>query len=142
MRSVEVAEDIASAVFVRMVEQFDQLKGQETGKVGCWLYGTASNMMASYLLEQRKQHEAAGQLFRWEKHVQAPPTAEPMDWPLLYEAVSKLSPDDQQLLMMRFAEGLETSDIAESLQLNHSTVRSRLSRAVQSLRAQLDESFR
>jgi RNA polymerase sigma-70 factor (ECF subfamily) len=57
----------------------------------------------------------------------------------LERALGKLEPDDRGLLAMRYAAGLDSTDIAAQLGMSASGVRSRLSRLVDRLRKDLDD---
>jgi len=52
----------------------------------------------------------------------------------LYAAISKLSPDQRAVLMLRYSEGFETTQIAEILGVPDGTVKSRLHRTLNQLR--------
>ena len=68
-----------------------------------------------------------------------------MLWPgverkeLLLAGLSKIPIDDQIALELAYFEGMEGDDIARVLEINANTVRSRLSRARDKLRAALAE---
>ena len=55
----------------------------------------------------------------------------------LREALRALTPDDRKLLAMRYAAGLDSSEIGQQLGISASGVRSRLARILERLRADL-----
>ena len=57
----------------------------------------------------------------------------------LKRAVAKLSARDQDLLAMRFAAGLDSSEIGAQAGMSASGVRSRLARLLERLRTELDD---
>ena len=57
----------------------------------------------------------------------------------LKRAVAKLSARDQDLLAMRFAAGLDSSEIGAQAGMSASGVRSRLARLLEHLRTELDD---
>ncbi|KKL21561.1 hypothetical protein LCGC14_2444210, partial [marine sediment metagenome] len=57
--SRQLAEDAASAVFLRLVEQYPTLRGRSQQEIRNWLYGTASNVVARYLRDARRRKEIA-----------------------------------------------------------------------------------
>lgn len=56
----------------------------------------------------------------------------------LARALQMLNPDERSLLALRFAAGLDSSEIAAQLGMSASGVRSRLSRLIDRLRTELD----
>lgn len=108
-----------------------------------WLYGTASNVAASMLLDARHQQQITEELTRQrlESAGDDDERGSRLDWPVLYKAIAKLKPRQQDLVVLRFFHGLETADIAEALGMNHATVRVEISRAVQSLKRTLEGAF-
>ncbi len=57
----------------------------------------------------------------------------------LETAMGRLSPEHNEVLMLRFADGQSYEEIAETLQISLGTVKSRINRARRELRARLDE---
>lgn len=54
--------------------------------------------------------------------------------PELHEALAQLSTEDKDIVLLSVVAGYKTREIAEMLSLNHSTVRSRLSRALEKMK--------
>jgi len=141
--SKHLAEDATSAVFLRLVEQYPTLKGKGRRKIRSWLYGTASNVVARYLRNARRRRDILAELAR---EREGGPAAGPdgngrLDWPLLYEAIGKLKRRQQEIIVMRYFQGLQTSAIAEALGMKDVTVRVQLSRAVRKLGSELEMPF-
>ncbi len=57
----------------------------------------------------------------------------------LEQALSVLSPDERQIVMMRAVSGIGSLEISETLGISHATVRSKYSRALAKLKNILDE---
>ncbi len=69
----------------------------------------------------------------------APPPADHLDvYPSDFVDLSKLTVDQRAVLFLRFVEGRDTDEIAEVLGLSPDAVRARSSRAIRSLRLELD----
>jgi len=139
----DLAEDATSAVFLRLVEEYPTLRAKSGPEIRSWLYGTASNVMASYLREARRHREILAEVGRQRKGRLAhglSPEDKP-DWPALYEAMSKLDRRQQDILILRYFQGLETLVIAQVLGMKHVTVRVRLSRAAKKLKRLLETSL-
>lgn len=140
--SRQLAEDAASAVFLRLVEQFSLISGKSDQEVRYWLYGTASNAVAALLRDRRRRDETLADVARARQTLGDRDTCtDRLDWPLLYHAISKLSSRQQEILVLRYFQDLETSAIAEALGMKHVAVRVQLSRAVKKLRRELERAF-
>jgi len=135
-----LAEDATSTVFLKLVEKYPALRSKTQREIRNWLYGTASNVVASYLRDAARREKIAAALSRDRANLSAqdPRKGNRFDWPVLYEAMRQLTPEVQAIVALRYFEGLTTSEIAESLGLKHVTVRVRLSRAIKSLRERLE----
>lgn len=137
----DVAADATAEVFVRLVEEYGRLRDQGKVAIRKWLYGTASNAAFRYVRDSRRQ------MLIFDAVASETWAATPaigvnrLDWPILYQAIGKLKPQLQEIIIMRFFQGMETHVIAEILDLNHSTVRSHLLRAVKKLKQELKGSF-
>jgi RNA polymerase sigma-70 factor (ECF subfamily) len=106
-------------------------------RVRSWLVAIAAN--------------EARQLIRGEYRRAVHETAAPQDdpdrsdpaWRIelmdLKRAVRRLPPDEQSLLSMRFAAGLDSSQIGEQSGMSASGVRSRIARILERLRIDLDD---
>ena len=57
----------------------------------------------------------------------------------LLSALARLTPDDREVLVMRFAVGLTSGEIAEAIGLSAPGVRSRLARSLERLRRELGD---
>jgi RNA polymerase sigma factor (sigma-70 family) len=138
-----LAEDATSAVFLRLVEQYSALRHKGRPEIRNWLYGTASNVIAAYLLDAKRQKEIAENLARErQREVAVGREGEDrLDWPVLYEAIGRLKRRQQEVVVLRYFQGLETSAIAEALGMRHVAVRVLLWRAVKRLRQELEKPF-
>jgi RNA polymerase sigma-70 factor (ECF subfamily) len=101
-----------------------------------WLFGVARNVLANH----RRSHERRSRLHLRLATVDPVPLAyEPAPPPdnEVWVALSELSDDDQELLMLRAWDELSISEIATLLQISAANVSSRLYKARAKLRAQL-----
>jgi RNA polymerase sigma-70 factor (ECF subfamily) len=136
----DVAEDAVSAVFLRMVQEWATLRGRDETQLRNWLYGTASNVVAG-LLKDSKRHSDA--LAAYDQHRQAVSGGEGLDdarypdWPVVHAAILTLPMLYQELIVLRYLQGMDVAAIAGATGLKAVTVRVRLSRAVKRLRKAL-----
>jgi RNA polymerase sigma factor (sigma-70 family) len=132
----DLAEDAAGVCFLKLVEQYEKLRGKSYIELRNWLYGVASNAVAKILRDEKRVRLIQAELSKDMSVVRAPDDAM-LDWPAAYAALGELSQQERDILILRFYEDLETRAIAEILGIRHVTVRVRLSRAVKKLKRQL-----
>ena len=137
----DLAEDAAAEVFLLLVEKYPLLRHGDRMSIRNWLYGTASNIAARYLRDAGRRREIAEALARAGTASGGTPRYDRLDWPVLYEAMGQLSVEDQEVVALRYFEGLETRQIAGALGIRHVTARVRLSRAVKKLRKKVGKAF-
>lgn len=141
------AEDIAGEVFLRAFRDRDRFDPTyETARP--WLYGIASNLIQDHLRQTARQYRAfertglpdnAGGGFEDEvaSRVDAAGAA-----PILQEALTALRPEEASVVLLYVTGDRTYQEIADVLKIPIGTVRSRLSRARQTLRnswADIDE---
>ncbi len=139
----DFAEDAASAVFVKLVEKYDTLKGKSEKEIRNWLYGAASNVVAGYLRDVKRQRKIFSAYSRQNKKfgLSGDNGNDEPDWVVLYQAVGKLSPRDQKIIALYYFEGLSPVKTAEILGLKNGTFRVGLSRATKRLRRKLGNNY-
>ena len=137
------AEDATAAVFLRLVEKHAALRAKGKEGIRNWLYGTARNVVASYFRDARRRREILAEVAAKKGSLlsQGTKKANGDNWPRVYEAIGKLKQRDQELIALRYFQGLETSAIAEALGMKHVTVRVYLSRATKRLKQELGDSY-
>jgi RNA polymerase sigma-70 factor (ECF subfamily) len=137
----ELAEEAVSQVFLLLLRQYPSLRHRGKEGIRNWLYGTASNVAAKHLRDERRQRRIAMALAASSTRSYESGEQDRLDWPVLYEALRELSMKDQEVLTLRYFSGLNTRQIAESLGIKHVTVRVRLSRAIDRLRKKVGKAF-
>ena len=135
----DIAEDVTSQVFLKMVTSFDTFVGNETA-FGCWLFRIACNEINSYFRSMGRQNKALEKLQQNSSDATAesddctPDDENQAKLDFLRAAIGTLKPGYQNILTLRFFEGLTSEQIAEILGINPATVRSRLSRSLKHLK--------
>jgi RNA polymerase sigma-70 factor (ECF subfamily) len=132
------AEDVASAVFLRLTERIDQLDRDDVG-IRLWLYGTARNEISAYLRSVKKTSEILAEVWRRRAAVVSGDDEEEHEenWPGVYEAMLHLKPIDRDIITLRFFEGLSTKEASDILGMGHVGLRVRTYRALRKLRRHL-----
>ncbi len=127
-----LAEEIASETFIRA---FDRRASFDASRVDArpWLFGIAANLMRRHWRTERRRLNALGRL---ETSSSAEPAAE--ERADLVTALNSLPAREREALLLYALADLSYDEIAEALDLPIGTVRSRLSRARERIRKQLD----
>jgi RNA polymerase sigma-70 factor (ECF subfamily) len=137
-----IAEDLMSEVFVRLLRSLHQHRGPRTNLPG-WLYRVARNLAMDWFREQSrgtslelKEELVAGggsplgRLELSEQHGQ------------LARALQKLTTGQQQVILLRFGEGLRIKKVSEIMGKSEGAVKILQYRAVKRLRHLLQQEDR
>jgi len=136
----QTAEDVTSAVFLKMIENFGRFKGSERDFRN-WLYKIATNAVNSHLrqaarrngLLKRACEQANGQIADCRDTTDKPAK----ELALLKKAMLTLRPRYQTIITLHFFEDLKLTEIAEVLGASPGTIRSQLARALAKLRKKI-----
>ncbi|HEX5826197.1 MAG TPA: sigma-70 family RNA polymerase sigma factor [Candidatus Limnocylindrales bacterium] len=130
----DLARDAAQGAWLIAWRRLRSLR--DHGQVRAWLVAIAANEARQALRRRRSRP-----VVDISAALDAAPGSDPADRIAnvdLARALSRLSPDDRTLLALRFAAGLDSTEIAAQLGMSASGVRSRLSRLIERLRTELD----
>ncbi|MCH7921245.1 MAG: sigma-70 family RNA polymerase sigma factor [Planctomycetes bacterium] len=139
--SRELAEDMSSQVFLKVVDRISDFEGNSR-QFRAWLYAIATNEINGHF---RKTIRRTRLIRRVDPHSNGHAAECPsavMDLAnrqaVIREALRSLKPNDQTIITLRFTEDLSTADIAGVLGIKEGSVRARLSRALKKLRDTLE----
>ncbi|XVX19584.1 RNA polymerase sigma factor [Actinomycetota bacterium] len=128
------AADVVAETFVVAWRRLDDVP-QPENEARAWLYGVARRVLANLHRSEARRSQLAQalrvELTRVQHTAQQAPT--PVE-----EALSDLSPDDQELLRLTAWEGLSTTELAIALGCTSGAARVRLHRARARLRSRLE----
>jgi RNA polymerase sigma-70 factor (ECF subfamily) len=141
--SKDLAEDATSVVFTRLVEQFPEVRHKSPLEIRQWLFGVASNVIASHRRQKKHEQDTFRALSQVPDSgfVSDEPEFHKMDWPILYRAMSQLSDRQQDILILRFHYAMETPEIARIVGMRPVAVRVTLMRTLRKLKELLQEPF-
>ena len=125
-KSVQEAEDVCQTVFLKLMEQ----KRIEGGKERAWLMQVTANRCKNLL--------RSGWWKRTVPMEEALPAPDPL-YTDTWDIVMAFPPKYRVLVYLRYYEELTIREMAELLHISQSAVTTRLSRARQMLREQLQE---
>ncbi|MBO4365067.1 MAG: RNA polymerase sigma factor [Eggerthellaceae bacterium] len=135
-----IAEDVTADVFMKVVANYDRFDPARAS-FSTWAMRIAHNTLVDYY-RMRKVHVPIDQLGAEEPHLED-------DYPALDEKqaevarlLSFLSPDDREIIFLKYHEDMKNVEIARLLGMNPATVATRIRRALQTMRSQVKETNR
>lgn len=136
------AEDIAQDIFVKVFQSLHDFRG--ASRFSTWLYRITVNHCLNHLRRRTRQQQSLV-VTEPEEWMQESPTTNPHKtleqkerWALVQAKLQLLSPEHRTIILLRDFEGLSYDEIADVLQLESGTVKSRLHRARMELKALLE----
>ena len=134
------AEDLTEQVFLQAWAAIERFRWQ--GKpFQAWLYTVAHNVVVDW----RRRAAPSQSLDDGEHPIDLESTsatqamAQWIDADLLANAIRRLTPDQQQVITLKFLDGFDTATVAQLMDKREGTVRALQLRALQSLRRELQQ---
>ncbi len=136
--TVEEAEDLASVIFTRALVSIGGYRG---GSVAAWLFQIAHNAVVNHLRSRRTHLSIEDAELDIVADMPAPLDAVMRDetQQALRDLVATLPDDQQNLLALKMAAGLNAAEIGQVIGKNAGAVRVELHRVISKLRARYDE---
>ena len=143
LHSPAEAEDIAQEVFLRVHGAIGDFRGD--AKLSTWLYGIASNLCLNRLASasrRRMRHDEDALTRAASEGPDATAMVERGEVEAaLHQAIAELPDERRIVIVLRDLEGLSYEEIAQALDLEAGTVRSRLHRARMDLKSKMERFF-
>ena len=136
---METARDLTAEVFHRFLQALDKGQGPDEN-LQAWLYRTAHNVVVDHYrrLEHRKHVPLSEHLV--DARVDLARSAEiHISAERAREALKDLTPDQRQVVILKYLEGWSNAEVAESVKKPIGAVKSLQHRALGSLRRILSE---
>ena len=140
LNNEQVAEDISSDVFVRLLEAINKRRGPQTNLKG-WLLSTASHIVADHLRQAyRRPTEALSERM---PDTAASPLTDEIDRREKVDSVrvayEQLTSEQQNVLALRFGDGYSLDETASVMQKNVNAVKALQFRALAALQRFIGE---
>jgi RNA polymerase sigma-70 factor (ECF subfamily) len=138
LKATPVADDLTQATFLGLVERIGNLREHASFK--SYLFGIARNQLMGYLRKQGRMSNAmmfASAAPAKEMTPLSMVAARHQEQHLLLLALAQLSTDHQIAIELYYWEGMPVAEIGAVLEINPSTVTSRLARAREQIREQV-----
>lgn len=133
------AEDLTEQVFLKAWEAIGRYRWQGRPFLA-WLYRLAHNAHIDHVRSQKPTTS----LNNDDRPIELPSSAaavelaRALDADLLAHALEELTPDQQQVIVMKFLDGLDNEQIAQSMDKREGAIRALQMRALMSLRRVLE----
>lgn len=136
----QVAEDISSDVFVRLIEALNKRRGPQTNLKG-WLLGTASHAVADYLRHAYKRPTET--LPESVPDMSTTSLTDELDHREMVSSVrlayERLTPEQQNVLALRFGDGYSLDETAAVMHKNVNAIKALQFRALAALQRLIGE---
>jgi RNA polymerase sigma-70 factor (ECF subfamily) len=134
-----LAEDIASDVFLRLLEATQSNRAPQTSLKG-WLIGTASHIVTDHLRQKyRRPEEELSESFA-DPGMSIPTEVDQRDQNrIVNTAYKQLTPDQQHVLALRFGQGYSLEETATFMKKNVNAVKALQFRALAALQREVGE---
>ncbi|WP_404428556.1 RNA polymerase sigma factor [Sutcliffiella horikoshii] len=141
IRDRQLAEDNVQETFIKAYKKLDSL--QESDKVGAWLCVIATRTAIDFVRRERKNKGCPMELGMLDclgkeagHNVEAEVEVKMLK-ELLDEKMEEFTMEDKQLLVLKMERGLKEREIAKALEMNPSTVKSKIHRARRKLKERM-----
>ncbi len=136
VNNIDEAQEVTQEVFLAVYQKLKSFKFKSSLKT--WVYRISANMAIDYARKRSREQDHTVLYENNNKFNKAiDPVGENIEREQQEKAISTLlealSPDQRVCIVLRSVEGLSYQEIAESLNININTVRSRLKRAREKL---------
>ena len=137
--NVRDAEDLTDDVFLKMVEGIRSCRARDEKSFLGWLFRIASNSV----IDHRRRQAVRNHLPLDEKHLPAHdgpeiPTEKKLTHGRLQQAMLELTDEQQQVIILKFVEGLSNAETAQILGKPEGAIKALQHRGLVSLRRILD----
>lgn len=135
VRDKMTAEDLTEEIFLKAWEAIGKYK-QKSLAFSAWLYRIAHNHVIDYF-RTRRQHLALDEVMPAAIGNPEQEAEEKLMQQELAQAISYLPPQQRQVIILKFIEGLENQEIAQIMRKRQGAIRVMQMRALRALRQKL-----
>lgn len=139
----ELAQDITSDVFVKLLENKEILKNRDKSGVAAWLYTVARNMVVDQYRKKSNNVEKVGieddvfDLIASESGDHLQDLIKDEKYQVITAAMQGLDPLEQEVITLRFNDELKFSEIAAIVEKEEGAVKMILYRALEKIKTKV-----
>ncbi|MBB5174238.1 RNA polymerase sigma factor SigX [Texcoconibacillus texcoconensis] len=147
VRNREVAEELVQEVYIKVLHSYDEFKGESSEKT--WLYSIAKHVAVDWIRKQNRQKRRwLGKWFDVHERDFEVSDSEPLPEEIViqrdemkdvYKQLRRCRIDQQQVIVLRYLQGLSINETAEVLGWTESKVKTTQHRAIQKLKKHLSD---
>lgn len=133
------AEDLTARVFHRALHHITNYDNRGV-PFTAWLYRIAHNLVANWHRDNSRRKEVPLEDYTQQPHRELPPEASVVDhqeMEALLVAIRRLPAERQQLLILKFVEGMSNAEVATIMMRSEGAIKSLYHRTLLSLRDEL-----
>jgi RNA polymerase sigma-70 factor (ECF subfamily) len=137
------AEDLTARVFFRAIQHIGNYQNQGV-PFSAWLYRIARNMLANWYRDNSKRQMISLDSIGQQQAVDNPEYTTELreDRDALLAGISRLPPDRQELLILKYVERMSNAEIGQIMERSEGAIKSLYHRTMLSLRDDLLETAR
>lgn len=132
----EAARDVVAEAFLRAARSFDQFDSKKA-KFSTWVCSIARNCSIDYFRRQ-KNHASVDDISESVLAIDANVSEHVANADLARRLLAVLDDEDREIVFMKFCEGWSNAEIAREMDMNPSTVATRVQRALDKMRSASD----
>jgi RNA polymerase sigma-70 factor (ECF subfamily) len=135
------AEDLTSRVFHRALHHITHYDNRGV-PFSAWLYRIAHNLVANWHRDNSRRKEVPLEDYTQQPHRALAPEAHVVDsqeMEDLLKVIRRLPPERQQLLILKFVEGMSNADVAVIMMRSEGAIKSLYHRTLMALRDELSK---
>ncbi len=132
-----VAEDLTGEIFLRVLNRIESFKGETVAAFSAWIFRIARNMIVDHFRQKAKTQpvilDYAGIMAAESQLNLSQKTEQKQAHEALYKAIRQLTPEQQQVIVFKFFEGMGNAQTAKILGKTEGAVKSLQHRALAAL---------
>ncbi|MFA5126813.1 MAG: RNA polymerase sigma factor [Patescibacteria group bacterium] len=130
----ETAEDLTSEVFLKALKSFSTF--DQNRSFQSWIYAIAHNHLVNHYRVANREVELTENVSITQSDHKKIELGYELE--LILKEINKMEANDRDILLLRFVDQLDNSEIAELLGKEEGAVRTKISRSLAKLREKLD----
>jgi RNA polymerase sigma-70 factor (ECF subfamily) len=133
--SREDGEEALQDTLVRALNAMPDYRGDN--QVKPWLFGIARHVLVDHVRKKSRRRSLWARFFRSDEEETPDPHAQTDARLTLAGALSRLSPALRAAVLLRYQQGMDATEVADTLAISHAAARKRISLGLQALRTEL-----